>query len=176
MLNVESATQPSEPPRHPSRCLFFCPSRYDTALEGYHTLLYSINLPHFSSISLWILKLRIVDIFWLHQRWKFLHFLHVSYSRFNLVTKGRNGWMHLGSTSLFFKDFIYSWETQRGRDIGKGRSRLPVGKWMQDLILEPLDHALSPRLEPRCSLCRVLKELLAWMVQVMRLNHLSPKP
>ena len=25
--------------------------------------------------------------------------------------------------------FIYSWETQRGRDIGKGRSRLPVGTW-----------------------------------------------
>ena len=29
--------------------------------------------------------------------------------------------------SFFKKYFIYSWETHRGRDIGRGRSRLPVG-------------------------------------------------
>ena len=41
--------------------------------------------------------------------------------------------------------FIYSQETQRGRDIGRGRSGLPVGSSMWDLILGPWDHALSWR-------------------------------
>ena len=36
-------------------------------------------------------------------------------------------------------------DTERGRDTGRGRSRLHVGipKW--DLILDPRDHALSGR-------------------------------
>ena len=41
--------------------------------------------------------------------------------------------------------FICSWETQRGRDTDGGRSRLPVGSPMWDLIPELWDHALSWR-------------------------------
>ena len=48
---------------------------------------------------------------------------------------------------LFFKKyfFIYSWKTQKGRDIGRGRSRFPVGSPMQDSIPGPQDHDLSQR-------------------------------
>ena len=34
-------------------------------------------------------------------------------------------------------------ERKRGRDTGRGRSRLPAGSPMQDLILGLRDHALS---------------------------------
>ena len=46
---------------------------------------------------------------------------------------------------FFLKDFIYLFmrDTQRGRDIGRGRSRLPAETLMQDLILGPRDHDLS---------------------------------
>ena len=37
-------------------------------------------------------------------------------------------------------------DTKRGRDIGRGRSRLPVGSLMQDSIPGPWDHDLSQRL------------------------------
>ena len=44
----------------------------------------------------------------------------------------------------FFKIlFIHERHTERGRDIGRGRSRLPVGSPMPDLIPEPQDDALS---------------------------------
>ena len=47
----------------------------------------------------------------------------------------------------FFKDYIYLFmtDTERSRDIGRGRSRLPVGSLMQDLISGPQDHDLSYR-------------------------------
>ena len=46
----------------------------------------------------------------------------------------------------FFKiSFIYSWETEKGRDIGRGRSRLHAGSRLQDLIPGLWDHALSQR-------------------------------
>ena len=47
-------------------------------------------------------------------------------------------------SSFFFKIlFIYSWETQRGRDTGRGRSRPLVGSLTQDLIQGLQDHVLS---------------------------------
>ena len=46
---------------------------------------------------------------------------------------------------VFLRLFIHSWETQRGRDIGRGRSRLSVGSSMGDLIPGPQDHALGRR-------------------------------
>ena len=48
---------------------------------------------------------------------------------------------------LFFKKilFIYSWETQRGRYIGRGRSRLSMRSLMRDSIPGPRDHHLSQR-------------------------------
>ena len=52
---------------------------------------------------------------------------------------------------LFFKKsylFIYSLKTERSRDIGRGRSRLPAGSPMQDSIPEPWAHALSQRKMP----------------------------
>ena len=48
----------------------------------------------------------------------------------------------------FFKDFIYSQETRRGRDIGRGRSRLPAESLMGDLIPDP---GITPWAEGRCS-------------------------
>ena len=46
---------------------------------------------------------------------------------------------------LFFKDFIYLFmrERERGRDTGRGRSRLHAGSLMWDLILGIQDHALG---------------------------------
>ena len=43
------------------------------------------------------------------------------------------------------KDFIYLFmrDTERGRDIGRGRSRLPARSPMWDLISELQDHVLS---------------------------------
>ena len=52
--------------------------------------------------------------------------------------------------------FIYSWEIERkrGRDIGRGWSRLHAGSpmWMWDLILDPRfqDHTLSQRQTLNC--------------------------
>ena len=41
--------------------------------------------------------------------------------------------------------FIYSWETHRERQGYRGRSKLPVGNLIWDLIPGPWDHALSQR-------------------------------
>ena len=49
----------------------------------------------------------------------------------------------------FFKDLIYLFmretKRERGRDTGRGRSRLPAGSPMQKLILGLWDHNLSQR-------------------------------
>ena len=39
--------------------------------------------------------------------------------------------------------FIHKRHTERSRDIGRRRSRLPVGSLMWDLIPEPWDQDLS---------------------------------
>ena len=46
---------------------------------------------------------------------------------------------------LFFKDFVYLFrrDTERGRDTDRGRSRLPSGSLMQDLIPGPQGHNLN---------------------------------
>ena len=48
--------------------------------------------------------------------------------------------------------FIYSWETEseKSRDIGRGRSRLPTGSLMWDSIPRLQDHALSWRQMLNC--------------------------
>ena len=45
------------------------------------------------------------------------------------------------------KDFTYLFmrDTERGRDTGRGRSRLPAGSLMRDSIPRPQDHDLSQR-------------------------------
>ena len=49
-------------------------------------------------------------------------------------------------TFFFFKIlFIHERYTQRGRDIGRGRSGFPAGSLMQDSIPGPRDHDLSWR-------------------------------
>ena len=57
--------------------------------------------------------------------------------------------VHVELVYAFFlkKDFIYLFmrDTKRVRDIGRGRSRLPVGSPMQNSIPGLWDHALSPR-------------------------------
>ena len=54
--------------------------------------------------------------------------------------------------SFLKKDFIYLFmrdtEKETGRDTGRGRSRVPAGSPMWDLILGPWDQALS---RSRCS-------------------------
>ena len=49
--------------------------------------------------------------------------------------------------SKIFLDFIYLFmrDTEKGRDIGRGRNRLLIGSLMRDLILGPQDHDLSKR-------------------------------
>ena len=44
---------------------------------------------------------------------------------------------------LRFYLFIHERHTERGRDTGRGRSRLPAGSPMQDLTPGPRDHDLS---------------------------------
>ena len=53
----------------------------------------------------------------------------------------------LPTSLIFFKKslFIHERHTQRGRDIGRGRSRLPLGSLMWDLSPGPQDHTLSQR-------------------------------
>ena len=48
---------------------------------------------------------------------------------------------------IYFKIFFFYSErhTERGRDIGRERSRHSVGNLMEDLIPEPQDHHLSQR-------------------------------
>ena len=69
-------------------------------------------------------------------------------------------WEYLKHVWILFlkKDylFIYKWETERGRDTGRGRSRFLVGSLMWDLIPGLRDHNLSQRqmlnlwAPPRC--------------------------
>ena len=64
--------------------------------------------------------------------------------------------------------FIHERHRERGRDIGRGRSRLPMRSPMQDFIPGPRDHDLSQRQHstiepPRCpfSWC-ILKMVSQW--------------
>ena len=59
--------------------------------------------------------------------------------------------MH-GSPFYFFKYFIYLFmrDTERGRDTGKGRSRLLAGSPKQDSTLGLQDHALGRRQMLNC--------------------------
>ena len=48
--------------------------------------------------------------------------------------------------TFFLKDFIiYSWETERGRDIGRGKSRPHAGSLTCNSYPGPRDHTLSQR-------------------------------
>ena len=55
--------------------------------------------------------------------------------------------MNLILFCFVLKDFIYLFmsDTERGRDTGRGRSRLHAGSLMQDPVPGPQDHDLSPR-------------------------------
>ena len=48
-------------------------------------------------------------------------------------------------TSLIIKSIRFNYLYERHREIGKGRSRLPVRSLMQDSIPGPWDHDLSQR-------------------------------
>ena len=61
--------------------------------------------------------------------------------------------IHSLSKNFFLKIlFIYSWKTQRerGRDTGRGRSRLQAGSLMWDLIPGLQDHTLAQRQVLNC--------------------------
>ena len=45
----------------------------------------------------------------------------------------------------FFKKRFYLFIHARDRDLGRGRSRLPVGSLMQDSVSGPWDHDLNQR-------------------------------
>ena len=55
--------------------------------------------------------------------------------------------MHIFIKTFYFLKrfylFIHERHRERGRDTGRGRSRLPVGSPMRDSIPGPKDHALS---------------------------------
>ena len=68
------------------------------------------------------------------------------------VVTGGNGWTPTPYPTppiiFFFKDFLYLFmrHTERGRDTGRGRSRLLAESLMlRDLIPGPWDHDLSQR-------------------------------
>ena len=50
---------------------------------------------------------------------------------------------HKFSSLFILRFYLFIHERHRGRNTGKGRSRLPVGSPTQGLILGPLDHDLS---------------------------------
>ena len=50
--------------------------------------------------------------------------------------------------SFFFKIYLFIRDTERGRDPGKERSRLPVGSLIQDSIPEPWDYPLKADAQP----------------------------
>ena len=68
--------------------------------------------------------------------------------------------------------FIYSWETQRGTDIGRGRSRLPGGSLMWDSVPGTRRQAMSQRQRysntepPGCAKAILFKKLPALCVCV----------
>ena len=74
-----------------------------------------------------------------------------SYSASGLLALGEGGGQGSASSALtptgflFFKDFIYLFmkDTERGRDPGRGSSRLHAGSPMQDSISGPRGHALD---------------------------------
>ena len=72
-------------------------------------------------------------------------------NREDLYKKKNLSW--LSFIYLFFKDFLYLFmrDTERGRDTGRGRSRLPVRSLMWVLIPGPRDHDLSWRQMLNCS-------------------------
>ena len=62
---------------------------------------------------------------------------------------------------FFFNTLIIlSWETQTEADLGRGRTRLPAGSPMQDLIQGPRDHDLSQRQMLNHSVTQASLELL----------------
>ena len=64
--------------------------------------------------------------------------------RIKVVSHIENG-IKMQCFFLRFYLFIHERHTERGRDIGRGRSRLPVGSLMQGSIPGPWDHDLSQR-------------------------------
>lgn len=56
--------------------------------------------------------------------------------------------------------FIHERHTERGRDTGKGRTRLPAGTLIQDLIPGPQDPRIMTRAEGRGSTTEALRCLL----------------
>ena len=59
---------------------------------------------------------------------------------FNLASNGEHYKFFL---KKIFYLFIHEIHTERGRDTGRGRSRLPVGSPVQDSIPGPRGHTLS---------------------------------
>ena len=84
---------------------------------------------------------------------------------------------------IFIKDFIYIFmrDTETCRNVGRGRSRLPTGSLMQNLIPGSQDHAMSQRkmlnhwatqvpLSPTdCRNCRIWS-LWFWKPDIMGIN------
>ena len=83
----------------------------------------------------------------LHIGWVIMISQERIFSSFYTVTRLRQAiFSAVHSFFFFFKVlFIYSWETEweRGRDTGRGRSRLHAGSPMWDSILGLQDHTLG---------------------------------
>ena len=75
--------------------------------------------------------------------WVFFFWIPItSFAYFRISSKIVSASMNRWELFNFFKDFIYH---ERGRDIGRGRSRLHAGSLMWDSILGLEDHTLSRR-------------------------------
>ena len=87
------------------------------------------------------------------------HIVKAKGSKADKITyrEDRRGRIFISDSIIYIMDYIYflffyrfclfmrdtQRHTERDRDTGKGRSRLPAGSWMRDSIPGPRDHALS---------------------------------
>ena len=77
---------------------------------------------------------------------------------------------------FFIKDFIYLLmiDTERSRDIGRWRSRLPLESLMWDLFLGPWDHNLSQRQmlntePPRAQFLCIFQDKIKWKFRTLKM-------
>ena len=82
---------------------------------------------------------------------------HISFYYFHKASLYGKKINHKYSLTIYFSHFIFSFpffkkilfihetHTMRGRDIGRGKNRLPLGSLMPDSIPGPWDHNLSQR-------------------------------
>ena len=108
--------------------------------------------------------------------WANLYYEHWKIMVFHLHSlQPADTWLFLKKYFIYF--FIHERYTERGRDMGRGRSRLPTGSPIWDSVPGPWDHALSQRQRLNRWAAQVSQKipLLTWDKQVCLLSSFSNK-